>query len=317
MKPNLFTVLLFIIIQAVNAQSPQVSTFGDPSHPAVIFLHGGPGATALDFELSTAEKLSSEGLFVISFDRLGEGRSWKEGVTYSYAESTRQIHQLIDSLHLDQVHLIGYSFGGVLGTHFAKNYPEMVHSLILVSTPISFPDTFDHMLGEIEARVKDQKDTSALDQVNKIKSLAPSSIEYSSSIFMMAMQHGLYQSSDPTEESKRLSQSLMTHPKLTEFYRFVADQNYQPMMAPTMGYWKNENYTTDQISETLPDIKVNIKGIYGSEDGLISPKQLEKLQGIVANAEDLKILDRASHGVYIDRQEEFIRLISGWVKTKN
>lgn len=314
MKTILLSIFFLVNIQIGLAQIPSVTTFGDPSHPAVLFLHGGPGATALDFELSTAEMLAQKGIFVISFDRLGEGRAWKEDAIYSYEESTRQIRQILDSLQLKQVHLIGYSFGGVLGVHFAKDYSEMVHSLTLVSAPLSFPDSFTHALAEIETRVRSKQDSSALAQINRIKTMDSKTLEYSSSIFMMAMQHGLYHTAKPMKESVSLSQDLMTHPKLTQFYQFVAEKGYQPMMAPTMGYWKNENYTSDEIASVLPELKVKIYGIYGAEDGLISPKQHDQLREIIQNEEDLKILDQASHSVYIDRQEEFIRLVSNWVK---
>jgi proline iminopeptidase len=74
MKSILTLVTIIFTALAVNAQSLYIKTFGNPKDKPLLFLHGGPGYNAVNFEQSTADKLSKSGFYVIIYDRRGEGR---------------------------------------------------------------------------------------------------------------------------------------------------------------------------------------------------------------------------------------------------
>lgn len=70
------------------------------------------------------------------YDLRGHGRSGYNDTPHLQTEAILERHtndllELINHLDLKQVTLVGYSAAGMLALHFAINFPERVHSLIL------------------------------------------------------------------------------------------------------------------------------------------------------------------------------------------
>lgn len=53
------TILLFTVLFAITtfAEELKVNTYGNSEDEAIIFLHGGPGYNAANFDITTAERL--------------------------------------------------------------------------------------------------------------------------------------------------------------------------------------------------------------------------------------------------------------------
>ena len=83
--------------------------------------------------------LSSNGYRVIVPDQVGWGKSDKPDIHYSFHLLAANTKQLLDSLKVSQVHVIGHSMGGMLATRFALMYPERVGKLIF-ENPIGLED---------------------------------------------------------------------------------------------------------------------------------------------------------------------------------
>lgn len=96
----------------------------------VLLINGLGGSLALWNELQH----DLTGMQVISFDAPGTGRSSTPTAPYSVAELASVAAALLDELGLDRVDVVGYSFGGVLGQQFTRDYPERVRRLVLVAT---------------------------------------------------------------------------------------------------------------------------------------------------------------------------------------
>ena len=81
LQDSMKTILTFIAIiftgLTLNAQTLYTKTYGNPKDKPLLFLHGGPGYNAVNFEQSTADKLSKNGYYVIvnMIDVVKEGRS--------------------------------------------------------------------------------------------------------------------------------------------------------------------------------------------------------------------------------------------------
>ncbi len=106
-------------------------TFGDPSLPVVVVLHGGPGGDHRDqLHLEALSDLR----FVVLWDQRGTGLSERvpddelDGPTY-----------LADLDHLGHhfspdrpFALIGHSWGGAYATYYVQHFPDRVDRLVLV-----------------------------------------------------------------------------------------------------------------------------------------------------------------------------------------
>jgi len=80
---------------------------------------------------------------VLRIDARGCGRSSKpeEDFEPSLEGFTRDLSQILDALDIRKVHLIGESFGGIIGLDFTRASPERVKSLILCNTPCKLPES--------------------------------------------------------------------------------------------------------------------------------------------------------------------------------
>lgn len=135
------------------------------------------------------------------------------------------------------------------------------------------------------------------------------SIEYSSYCFGHAMQNGFYTPKNPSVEAKNIYSKFRTDTLLT---KYASRMSYE---AP-QGFWKNEKYTTINLTKNLQSIqKQNIKiyGLYGKDDGLNSAQQVTDLQNLIGSS-NIKYFDNCSHSVFVDQQTEFIDAIKVWTK---
>jgi L-proline amide hydrolase len=103
----------------------------------ILMLHGGPGVCH-DY-LESLQPFASTGRPVIFYDQLGCGNSdrpddpsmWTVDLFLDELRTVREV------LGLDSVHLLGQSWGGMLGMEYALTQPKGVVSLTIASSPAS------------------------------------------------------------------------------------------------------------------------------------------------------------------------------------
>lgn len=98
----------------------------------LVLVHGLAGR-AEDW-LPLAPALRDAGYRIYALDLLGYGRSDKPDVDYSIALESDIVRQFIDSQHLRQPDLAGWSMGGWVAGKFAVENPDRVHRLILLDS---------------------------------------------------------------------------------------------------------------------------------------------------------------------------------------
>ena len=105
----------------------------------IVLLHHGFGCTQMWKGIYPG--LVSAGHRVIMYDRRGYGRSERGSDFEAFyvsdrfrPESVKELKQLLDTLGLDKVHLVGQCEGGVVAVDFAAKFPQRVLSLVTSST---------------------------------------------------------------------------------------------------------------------------------------------------------------------------------------
>ena len=89
---------------------------------------------------STATRLQQAGYRVIIPDQVGFGKSSKPtAFQYSFQLLALNTKNLLDSLKVDKVLVLGHSMGGMLATRFALMFPPRVEKLVL-ENPIGLED---------------------------------------------------------------------------------------------------------------------------------------------------------------------------------
>ncbi len=109
-----------------------VTEHGDPSAPAVVFLHGGPGQGAYDFVHHQGERLGRD-LRLVALDQRGSLFSDPLGPDEQVSESmlVDDIESLRQQLGIERWVVLGHSFGGRLAVRYAAAHPGHTAALVL------------------------------------------------------------------------------------------------------------------------------------------------------------------------------------------
>ena len=110
----------------------------EPNGRTVLLLHGKNFSAA--YWEPTIRALLSQGFRVVAPDQIGFGKSSKPAAyQFTFQALARNTRQLLDSLKIGKVSVIGHSMGGMLASRFALMYPETTERLVLVN-PIGLED---------------------------------------------------------------------------------------------------------------------------------------------------------------------------------
>jgi L-proline amide hydrolase len=109
----------------------------EPGKLPLLTLHGGPGACH-DY-LEPMEALAATGRRIIFYDQLGCGNSAAppQPEMWTVPLYVDEVGAVRAALGLDRVHLLGQSWGGMLGMEYALTQPAGLASLIIESSPAS------------------------------------------------------------------------------------------------------------------------------------------------------------------------------------
>lgn len=308
MKILVFFILVFLSF-GVSAQKIYVKTFGKESDNPIIFLHGGPGYNCSSFEVTSAQRLADNGYFVIVYDRRGEGRSKDPKAKFTFDESFDDLNNILKKYKLKKVSLIGHSFGGIVATLFAEKYPEKITSVFLVGAPIALQESFETIIAKCKTIYQEKNEVTNLQYITMLETMDSTTMQFSSYCFAHAMQNGFYSPKNPSGEAKLLYGKFKSDSTLL---KYAAQMTYEG----PQGFWKNEKYTTLDLTTNLKDLKekgIPLFGLYGKEDGLYSAEQIGRL-GEIIGVENVNYFNDCSHSVFVDQQSLFVEALNRWMK---
>jgi proline-specific peptidase len=128
---------------AVDGGTIWYKVSGTRAGTPVVLLHGGPGFSS--YYLKPLEALSDERM-VVRYDQLGGGKS--SGLTdttkITIAHFVRELDSLRSHLGVERVHLVGHSWGTILGIEYYRAHPDRVASLTLASAALDIPQWERH-----------------------------------------------------------------------------------------------------------------------------------------------------------------------------
>ncbi len=109
----------------------------EPGKLPLLTLHGGPGATH-DY-LEPLAELAKSGRRVIFYDQLGCGNSDHphNPAMWTVDLFLEELGAIRETLGLDRVHILGQSWGGMLGMEYALTQPAGLAGLIVSDSPAS------------------------------------------------------------------------------------------------------------------------------------------------------------------------------------
>jgi len=309
MRILLLSLGTYFFTLSLAAQELYSRAYGDPSDPPIVFLHGGPGYDAFAFEVTTAPVLADRGFYVITYDRRGEGRSQDSTAAYTFAQAYADLDSIYAHYGLKSATLLGHSFGGVIATLYAEQYPRRAKAVILLGVPVDTQASLRNILLRSREHYIQTNDSISLRYVDMIERMDTASISYSGLTFLQAIRNGLYRPHSPTADAEKL------YTQVTKA-RLKQGVSSRLSMEANQGYFDNEHYTTLRLAPHLSaviDGGTAVYGIYGMEDGLYSLEDIKYIESML-EAGHFQRIGSASHNIFIDQQPTFLTLIETWLK---
>ena len=134
-----------IIDVKVDGHNVKVYSFGEGDN-TLLCLNGGPGLPC-DYVRDCHSWLSDKGFRVVAYDQLGCGQSDKpnDKSLWNVKRYAGELDTIIKKLDLKNIHLLGQSWGTILGMEYAVIYPNVVKTLIMDNGVADVP----HLISEL------------------------------------------------------------------------------------------------------------------------------------------------------------------------
>lgn len=115
----------------------------DVSRPVLLFLHGGPGGTAMPLAHWFSSRLEEQ-FVVVNWDQRGAGKSWSPDIprgsmtTERFIEDCREVaEQLCARFGQRRVFVMGHSWGSELGVLTVQRHPHLFAAYVAVAQVVN------------------------------------------------------------------------------------------------------------------------------------------------------------------------------------
>lgn len=261
----------------------------------LVLLHGGPGSTHNYFEV--LDRIAEEdGRQLVMYDQIGCGNSYVENRPDLW-NSKVWIEELIElrkHLGLDEIHLLGQSWGGMQALEYVCNYkPEGLKSIILSSTlPASW------LWAEEAQRMIAQMPQEMQDAIKK----ATESGDYSSPEYQAAEAEYMRQhcAGEVTEDDPE----CLRRPKKAGRESYVV--GWGPNEFTPLGTLKDYD-----VIDQLGDIKEPALIINGGND-LCTPYVAKFMYDRIPNSE-WELFRTCRHMCFVEDNDHYVEVLKNWM----
>ena len=253
--------------------------------PVAFLLHGGPGGDHSGFKPGFSPL--AERMQLIYVDHRGQGRSARgPKETYTLDNNVEDLEVLRRYLGLEQVVVIGVSYGGMVALAYASRYPESVSHLIAVVTSPSnlFLERAREILAERgtdeQRAMGDILWAGAFEDEEQLKQY------YAVMGPLYSLKH------DPEKAAESRARGIRSIDAINQGFG---------------GFLRTYDLTGDLHKVTAPTLIVG-----GRHDWICPPELSEEIARLIPHA-DLRIFENSSHSVAANEHDLLMDVIKGFV----
>lgn len=261
----------------------------------LVLLHGGPGSTHNYFEV--LDKLAEEdGRQLIMYDQLGCGNSYVDGRPDLWKASVwiEELIELRKHLGLDEIHLLGQSWGGMQTLEYVCNYqPEGIKSIILSSTlPASWmwAKEAKRMIAQLPEDMQ-----AAIQYATETGDYSRPEYQKAEDMYMV------FHCGDAPDEN---APECLTRPKKSGREAYITA--WGPNEFTPLGTLKDYD-----VTEQLKDIKAPALIINGGND-LCTPYIAKYMYDRIPNAR-WELFRTCRHMCFVEDTEKYIAILKDWL----
>ncbi len=292
---------------AVNGTELAVMIRGvDKSNPVLLFVHGGPCCSEIPYARKYQERLE-EKFTIVHYDQRGSGKSYRFGTDYSAVTAVTHTEDLIalteyitETLGVEQVVLLGHSFGTYIATMAASQRPELYRAYVGIG---QMSDTIASELSSLEKCITAAEEAGNDKDVAYLKGLEET-IAKGESITPRSYVRKYGFTARKINETGDYLKGFLFGPEynLTDMIRFyTASIKYQDALV-TEGL-------EHPITEVVTELNLPVYFVMGAYDGMTSPETAEAyLQSLTGEgAKEFVLFEESAHYPQFEEEEKFTR----------
>ena len=262
----------------------------EPGKLPLLVLHGGPGAS-YDY-LEPLEAMAKTGRRVIFYDQLGGGNSDHphNPSMWTVELFVEELGAVRKALALDHLHILGQSWGGMLGMEYALTQPSGLASLTIADSPASL--------------------VQWVSEANRLRAQLPSEVQ----------QTLLHHEQNGTTDSREYQDAMLVYYRrhvcrldswpdcVTRTFEKLAQypEVYNTMNGPSEFHVIGTLKTWD-ITDRLHEIKVPTLLLSGRYDEA-TPIIVEPIQRSIPGSEWI-IFENSSHMPHVEETELYLQVL--------
>jgi proline iminopeptidase len=260
---------------------------------ACFLVHGGPGFDHTGWK-PTISPLA-EYTQLVYFDHRGNGRSTRGPVeTYTLDSNVDDLEALREYLGLEEIILLGWSYGGFVAMTYATKFPDRVSHLIALTTTPCFQESRKRAQ-EIAA---DRADPEQARHFPALWGGEIKSPEHMLEIYndLTRIYTAWNEPGDPRMEGETLSRAILNEEPLNYAFGEML-----------------ENY---DIRGDLSKITAHTLVLAGRHDWITPLDQSEEIARLIPNAK-LQVFDYSGHFVITEETDKFLRTVKSFLIETN
>ncbi|MGM0216378.1 proline iminopeptidase [Enterococcus sp. AZ109] len=260
----------------------------------LILLHGGPGSTHNYFEV--LDDMAVDGRQLIMYDQLGCGKSAVPSDPSLWTKETwvNELAALREHLGLDEVHLLGQSWGGMLEIIYACDYaPKGIKSMILSSTLSSASlwaqeqhRMIKFMSDEDQAAIAKAEETGVYDDPAYLAANDRFMVRHAAAV--------------PTEDS----------PEPLRREKVPGTESYITAWGPNE-YSPTGTLQPYEYTDKLPTLDMPILITSGTND-LSTPLVAKTMYDAIPNAK-WELFAYSRHMPFVEEREKYVNILEAWL----
>lgn len=258
----------------------------------LLLLHGGPGAPS--YYLNPLERVS-EDRPVIFYDQLGAGRSDRPTDTtlWRVDRFVRELAQVRDALDLEEVHILGHSWGSMLAVDYMLTNPDGVQSLILASPALSvrrWAEDAERLLAGLPASLQRAIERHERAGTTDSPEYQEATMEY---------------------YRRYLSRSDPWSPDLEATFENFNTEIYGLMWGPSE-FTATGSLSNYEREDVLADLQLPILFTAGRYDEA-TPETVAHFHSLAPNSE-IEIFENSAHMTMLDESEAYVAAVREFLK---
>ena len=248
--------------------------------PCIVFLNG--IMSPLESWQAQEQLAHRLGFSTLQYEYRGQWRSEVSQGPYSMQTHVDDLHALMQALGIQQAHLVGTSYGGMVGMKFASQNPDRVLSLMVIATTARIRPLPGAILANWQSLCSN----------NDVRGL------------FRAFLPDLYSEQFLVSNQDFLSQRLVSLEKaLQELPDFCAGQSL-------LNQAQFPELSDGSLVKRLPDIRCRTLVIAAEEDRLYPPSDSAEIVRQIKKAQ-LLVIGGAGHAAVMEQPEAINQLLTG------